>query len=89
MVKTFCKFQDKDPDNLPLPLYDISMKYQADIERNKNGVTEEITETYDGEKNIAASSTTVGSRSISTYLYPNTKEIIYVMGITDCKKNLI
>ena len=66
---------------MPFPLFDLNMKYQAYIEKNKNGITEEIVESYDGEKNIAAMSTVVGGKRISTYLNPSKNELIYVMGI--------
>ncbi len=74
-------FKVKDPDDLPFPLLDLNIKYQAYIEKNKNGITEEIVEYYDGEKNIAAMSTVVGGKRIFTYLNPSKNELIYVMGI--------
>jgi hypothetical protein len=72
----------KDPDNLSFPSFNTSIKYQVDVERNsnKNGFTEEISESYDGLLNIAVSTTYIAGKKVSTYLYPDSDELLFVSG---------
>jgi hypothetical protein len=56
------------------------MKYQASIERNRNGLTEEITEYYDGALNIGISKQINAGYQISSYCYYSINEALIISG---------
>ncbi|CAF0782421.1 unnamed protein product [Brachionus calyciflorus] len=85
----FCQGQDlefcdinkiqPDPEKLQIPAVDLNSQYQAVLERNALGVTEEIKEYYDGKNNIGIAITTDASLKTSAYAYFSLNELLLVM----------
>ena len=64
--------------DLPLPTIGVNDQYKATIERNHEGITEEITEFYDGLSNIGIAVQVIVGSQISSYCYYGLNEAYFV-----------
>jgi len=65
-----------------LPSFNVTQRYQSSIEKNSDelGITEEISEFYDGFDNVGIAVTTLAGNVIGTYSYYNINELLLVKG---------
>lgn len=74
-------FIEADPAGLKIPSPSPLSQYQAVLERNGLGLTEEIKEFYDGKDNIGIAVTTEASIITVSYAYFRINELLLIKGL--------
>lgn len=78
----FCDINkiEADPAQLPIPTFPLDSQFQASIERNSYGETEDIQEYFDGKNNLGVAITVLGGLKTSVYANFGINELLLING---------